>query len=347
MAKERRIKDPPGSIRKEQSNSSEEKYPHSKKATGIYDRFIASTGLQLILIILLPLVIYFKVVNYNFILDDETIIKNNVTSLSQLNNIGEAFKRDAFFRAPGLSLYQVYRPMQTVSFILDALISGANPWMYHFTNLLLHVLTCIALYFFLQFLNLRKITAFLGTMIYSVHPLLAGNVSWISARGDLLIGLLSILLLLTMGYYYKTNKPILFILHVLIFLAAVFTKETIIVFPVIMLMFYFLFLKTKGTDKRIIKNRDKRIIKFAAAWILIDALYFAIKMGYFPENHPATVFGIPAFIKNLDSLPAILSKVFIPISLPLFPFFDTFSVTSGLIIIVLLIYAAILLYKKK
>jgi protein O-mannosyl-transferase len=273
----KKIKKPVDTAKNKISIPSDNKQSPFTKPSTLYYKFSVNTGLQLLLIILFPIFIYLKVVNYSFIDDDNVIIKNNLTTFSNLHNIGEAFLTDDFFRAPGISPYSFYRPFQTLSYMVDASISGANPWLYHFINLMLHVITCIALYFLLRYFNFKKVTAFFGTLFFSVHPLLAGAVSWISARGDLLIGLAGVLLFLTMGYYFKTNKIALFILHCFIFLIAVFTKETIMLFPLVFLLYYLIFLRNK--------KKDNRIIRFIVTWSLISALYIFIKFHIFWTIH--------------------------------------------------------------
>ena len=49
-----------------------------------------------------------------------------------------------FFENSFLSEYDLgfYRPMQTVSFMFDAMIGGNDAFIYHTTNLILHFLTC-------------------------------------------------------------------------------------------------------------------------------------------------------------------------------------------------------------
>jgi len=151
---------------------------------------------HIIILIFVPFILYLKVLNFDFVFDDILIIKGNIKVLEHLSNILEAFRRDAFFNNKGELLF--YRPMQVISFMIDASIGGINPLFYHFTNLVLHIATGIALYFLLRTLSVEGFTAFLFSLLFSVHPVLASGVSWIPSRGDLLIGLFSILSLLAL-----------------------------------------------------------------------------------------------------------------------------------------------------
>ncbi len=307
----------------------------SIKAAELITRFSENTTLQLAIIVLVPLIVFLKVVNFEFILDDIMIIRNNIDVISNLNNIKEAFTRDAFFVKPGTSFY---RPIQTVGLMFDAAISGINPWMYHFTNLLLHILTGVALYYLLRFFNFKKLTAFLGTVLFTIHPLVTCAVSWIPSRGDLYIGLFGILLFLTMGYYFRTKKNIFFILHVMIYTLTIFSKETVVLFPVLLILYYFFFLKEE-------KHTD--FYKYIISWFSVSAFFFVIKSIFVTEKLSSNEFGIPALIKNLSFLPVVLSKVFIPFNLPIYPFYDAFSMISGLLIMIVLGYYAVSLYRRK
>ncbi|MEI2709189.1 MAG: hypothetical protein V9E96_09285 [Chitinophagaceae bacterium] len=114
---------------------------------------------------LLPFFIYIKTTGFQFIdFDDVAIIKNNYPILSDIKNIGWAFKTDAFLTTTG----DFYRPLQTVVFFIDAFIGGERPWIYHLSNVLLHILTVVSLYSLLKKLGSRNLTALFIALIFSV-----------------------------------------------------------------------------------------------------------------------------------------------------------------------------------
>ena len=186
-------------------------------------------------LIILPVIIYVQSVNFDYTnFDDNGIILQKFDIVGNIHKIDTAFKVDAFFNKNG----DFYRPVQNVSFMLDAQVSGSKLWMFHITNLLIHILTCISLYYFLRFLSLKKYTAFLLALLFAVHPLFASGVGWVPSRGDILIGLFGIQLFMTFGMYFKTGRLIYLVLHVLLFLVTLFTKETAVIFPVFLLYYY-------------------------------------------------------------------------------------------------------------
>jgi tetratricopeptide (TPR) repeat protein len=287
---------------------------------------------QLIILLLLPFFIYIKVAGYEFIdMDDISIISNNYHIIGSIKNIGIAFKTDAFISATG----DFYRPVQTVSFMIDALIGKDKPWIYHLSNLIYHLLTVLALFTLLRKLGLKNSIAFLMSLIFAIHPVLSSNVSWIAARGDILVGLWGILMLLTFHNFTKTKKQIQFFLHVLIFMTALFTKETTVAFPLIFLLYYFVVLKEKFNAKT--------LVPFVVLWALALSVFFYMRSKVVINTPPDFILGIKPFISNLAALPILLGKFFVPVVLSTMPLFTNIATLIG---VVVLIFCLIFLYQS-
>jgi protein O-mannosyl-transferase len=80
-----------------------------------------------------------------------------------------------------------YRPMMTISLILDAQIGGASPFIYHFTDIVIHLLASCLLFLFFKKLNYRKDLSFFFALIFAIHPVLSQAVGWIPGRNDTLL----------------------------------------------------------------------------------------------------------------------------------------------------------------
>lgn len=260
-------------------------------------------------------------------MDDHAIILNNLGILSDFKNIHIAFTTDAFLNKHG----DYYRPIQTVSFMIDAFIGKEKPWIYHLTELMYHLLTVISLYYLLIFIQLKKTTAFLFALLFSLHPLLAAAISWVPARGDVLIGLFGILLLLSFTQYFKTKKPIYLLVHSLLFLTASFTKETTILFPFIFILFYFIHLKQKIVFKE--------WIPFIIIWLGAITVFMIARSNVVIGTPPDFIFGIQPFIQNIATIPIAIGKFFIPVNLSTLPLFETsFTGIGCILLLVILIY---------
>jgi len=140
-----------------------------------------------IVISILVIFSYIKVFNFDFSgLDDKLLLITNFDFFKDLSNIPAAFETDAFIKDLNSPFY---RPIQTVSFIIDSQFIGDKPdtTVFHFVNMLIHILNSILVYIFLKKVqNNDKVSLLLG-LIYAVNPLFVLTVAWIPARGDLLV----------------------------------------------------------------------------------------------------------------------------------------------------------------
>jgi len=107
-----------------------------------------------------------------------------------------------------------YQPLSWVTFGLDYLLWGMNPFGYHLTNLLLHAANAVLVYFLAfrllslavpatdsQDLSLR-ISAGLAALFFAIHPLRVESVAWATQRRDILSALF---FLLTIHLYLWAN----------------------------------------------------------------------------------------------------------------------------------------------
>jgi tetratricopeptide (TPR) repeat protein len=274
----------------------------------IFDRFEEHPIWHILILLIVPFFIYIKTVGFDLIhLNDNDIFIN----------------KDAY----------LFRPVSNLSFALDTIIGSGRTWIYHLSNLVYHLLTVLSLYSLLRFLKIKNLAAFIVSFFFALHPLLAGAVSYVPARPDVLVGLWIILSLLTFGTYIKTRKVLHLILHILFFALAVFTKETTILFPALLLFYYYFILNEK--------INSKKTVLFFTAWMVIIALFFFLRSKVITTDLSAGAIGIDAFINNLPTLPILLVKVFIPVNLSTMPLFESSFATLGYIVFLFLFIVVI------
>jgi len=301
----------------------------------LLDRFEKQTIWHIVILVLLPFFVYIKTSGFEFInFDDTAIITNNFNVLSNIHNIGLSFKTDAFISMHG----DYYRPLQTVTFFIDTFLGSGRPIYFHITNLLLHLLTVLSLYFFLRSLKIKNLAALFGALLFSVHPLLASSVSWVPSRGDLLLGLFGVLLFTCFDRFFVTGKKIYFFLHFLLFTLAIFSKETALLFPILLLMHYFLVLKEKSI---------KKLAPFVVMWIAPLVLFYILRSKVVIGSPPAFIFGIGPFMQNLPAIPIVFAKMLIPASLSTMPLFDNTFTTIGTFLLIAAFILIIRLCVKK
>ena len=281
-----------------------------------------------LLIGILALVLYFQSIFFGYVkLDDIAIIVNKGDYLADFSNIIDAFRKDAFTNDVG----NFYRPLQTVSFILDSQIAGSNSWMYHLTNVILHIIACCLIFKMFDKLKYSRNVSLIAGVIYAVHPLFTHAVCWIPSRNDLLITVFCLLSFIYFIKYLENGSYLDLSIHFLALLLALFSKETALGFPLLCALYVIL------KENKI--KLSKQNMVFATLWIIAGLIWFLIRYSNIGLEWTENEFGIKPLLKNLLVLPEIIAKFFVPFFISVLPTFKTHTSTVGILIIVGLIVA--------
>lgn len=109
--------------------------------------------------------------------DDVNVYENpDIQSLS-----GENIKR-IFTR----SIIGNYNPLPILSFAIEHALFGMNPSAMHVTNLILHILSCLLVFFVGMRLKLSHTAALIVALLFALHPMRVESVAWITERKDVL-----------------------------------------------------------------------------------------------------------------------------------------------------------------
>lgn len=89
-----------------------------------------------------------------------------------------------------------WHPLTWLAHMADVELYGLNPAGHHFSSLLLHAANAILLFFFLRRATGSRPAALAAAALWTVHPLRAESVVWISERKDVLAAFFGLLALL-------------------------------------------------------------------------------------------------------------------------------------------------------
>ncbi|MBU4536866.1 glycosyltransferase family 39 protein, partial [Patescibacteria group bacterium] len=188
-------------------------------------KIFSKPWLPFMVIAVLGFLIYSQTLFFDFTyLDDNTLILDNQSFLSNPLNVFEAFRTDVFHIFNHSAFY--YRPILTISFMFDYQIGGVNPFVYHFSNLIFHILAVCLLFVFLRKINYKKDISFLFSLLYLSHPVLTQAVAWIPGRNDSLVTIFILASFVCFIHFLNRNQTKYFIFHLLFFTLDIFTKET-------------------------------------------------------------------------------------------------------------------------
>src|SRR6201997_4408958 len=136
------------------------KQPKSTQATQPQQVFFQNKRLQLILISVFVFFMYARTVSYEYIgLDDTTLIETNYKFIKNFSNVPIAFTKHVMYSGTNSDNEKdYYRPMLTLSFMIDTHIAGnTKPRWYHFANILYHLTACLLLFVLLNKLQVNPI----------------------------------------------------------------------------------------------------------------------------------------------------------------------------------------------
>ncbi len=281
-------------------------------------------------IIIIGFVFYLQAFFFDFsYLDDNNLILNNQYFLSNLSNIFQSFSIDVFHIFNHSAFY--YRPLLTISFIFDYQLGGVAPFIYHFTNIWLHILSACLAFIFFKKLDYRKDFAFLFSIIFLVHPVLTQAVAWIPGRNDSLLAVFIFPTFIFFINYLKEQKIGSLILSLFFLALALFTKESAAV-AIPLMLFYLLFFYRKKERKVSFKQLYFFLGSIGIAILWFISRYIALKNS--------TSIGLSDMIKSIYfNFPAVIQfigKIFLPFNLNVLPTMRDTTFIYGIISIILL-----------
>ncbi|HAY34255.1 MAG TPA: hypothetical protein PK536_13475, partial [Ignavibacteria bacterium] len=142
-----------------------------------------------LIIIVISYIVFYNSLHNEFVFDDESVIVNNA-SIQNTDNIVKYFSgEEGFHKVIG----KYYRPLVSASYAVDFSIWGLDPYGFHLTNLIIHIIACLLLFKILSLLfsryKYRNIFSLFGALIFAVHPIHTEAVSWISGRTDSMVSM--------------------------------------------------------------------------------------------------------------------------------------------------------------
>lgn len=216
--------------------------------------------------------VFYPGLHGGFVFDDYANIVTNqalrITNLQWKTLLAASFSGDA---GP------LKRPLSLLSFSLNIYLNGLNPTAFKITNLIIHLITSLTIYWLAKLILIADSTirnkeinnqqlhfiAIATTLAWSIHPIQVTSVLYVVQRMTSLAALFSVL---SLNFYLRARlsqlkgktKPINFVLSLLIFYPlAIASKETGILVPLYILIIEILFLRfaiTKSKSSATLRN---------------------------------------------------------------------------------------------
>ncbi|MBI3090229.1 MAG: tetratricopeptide repeat protein [Candidatus Tectomicrobia bacterium] len=207
----------------------------------------------------------------DFTYDDGLVIAGNPFILSWAN-LSDFLSARYLARSGELS----YRPIVTLSYMVDAAIWGVRPFGFHLTNLLLHALN-VTLWWLLVRTWLSPVPAFGVALLAAVHPAPSEAVLAIAYREELLFTLFGLAMLLLLATRLRQGRALSSGACVgvwVCFALALLSKEMALSLPLIVLL---LMCWRPAGVARIAVERLRRHGLLLAGLLLCSAAYLVLR----------------------------------------------------------------------
>ena len=266
--------------------------------------------IYLAVIFLVTLGIYWNALKGDFIWDDQGLILESASYLKEWGNIFSSFTRPFFGTTP------FYRPLLLVSFIFDYQLWGLQPFGFHLSNVLVHALNGCMVYLLAFFLFKQRIFAFTAGLLFASHPIQTEAVAWISGRNDVLLtffSLITIICFITWQQSKGRKRVFTYAGFLLGYCCVLFTKESGIIVPVLIILINYFFRNTLPLTLGVIK---KAYLPLG----LISVLYICIRM-YLLGGGDLAIDGLATF----QTFSGVIFTYAYYFKMLLFPVFQTAS----------------------
>jgi tetratricopeptide (TPR) repeat protein len=211
-----------------------------------------------------------------------------------------------------------YQPLTILSYLFDYQFFKLKPFGYHLTNLILHLLNCLLVFWFIYLLSRNLALSFLTSLLFAIHPLRVESVVWISERKDVLYAFFYLSALISYLYYlFKEKNSKFYLLSLFLFLCSLLSKSMAVTLPLILLLLDY-YLKRKPERAVLLDKIPFFILTLLSSLIVVFGII--LFGGIRPGSHYS-------FLSMLSvasyAIVFYLTKLFLPLKLScLYPFYN-------------------------
>ena len=199
---------------------------------GLLKQSPGNHGIRLAICLLLAaitLAVFGQTIRYQFVnFDDDLYVYNTPAIKAGLTPKGVAA---AFTNQHAHN----WHPLTTISHMLDCQLYGLNAGGHHATNVILHTIAVLLLFWVLEQMTGTTWRSALVAALFAVHPLHVESVAWVSERKDILSAVFFFLMLLAYSRYVRAPSVMPYVAVTVLFAAGLMSKPMLVSAPIILL----------------------------------------------------------------------------------------------------------------
>jgi protein O-mannosyl-transferase len=183
-----------------------------------------------ICVAVLTWVVFGQTLRHDFVnYDDPRYVYENTKITGGLNINGIAW---AFSHIHSMN----WHPLTTISHMLDCQLYGLKAGWHHFTNVLLHTVTAILLFFALRQMTGALWRSAFVAAVFAIHPLRVESVAWIAERKDVLSGVFFMVTLLAYVHYVRAPSIGRYLTVAFVAALGLMSKPMLVTLPFVLLL---------------------------------------------------------------------------------------------------------------
>jgi protein O-mannosyl-transferase len=272
-----------------------------------------------IVLILAILAVFWQVNQYDFVnLDDQIYVTEN-------DHIQSGITWQGFRWAFGTTYAEFWHPLTWLSLMLDNQLHGLNAGGYHLTNLILHIMSTLLLFWLFNRMTGALWRSAFVAVLFALHPLHVESVAWIAERKDVLSTFFWMLTLCL--YVYYTEKPVIkrYLPVLFGFACGLMSKSMVVTMPVIMILLdywplkRFQWKKTESNQMGVARGKNLLWLLWEKTPFFILSALFSILTIHAKYKPLVQHFSLNSRIANASvSFTVYLEKTFWPYDLAVF-----------------------------
>jgi protein O-mannosyl-transferase len=203
-----------------------------------------------------------------------------------------------------------YEPLSMLTYMAEYRFFQLNPFAYHCTNMLLHIINSLLVFALIYCLSGNYATALLVGLLFAVHPLRVESVAWISERKNVLSVLFYFLSLLFYLRYFKRRSPKYYGLSLLSLFLSLLSMSLAVSQPFVLLLIDYV--NGRKLDK---KSLLEKIPFFAIVALFAVIAILVIQKSYGPIPVLYPVSAVTTFCTPFYGVVFYLVKSVLPLRL--------------------------------
>ena len=126
-----------------------------------------------------------------------------------------------------------YRPLVSLSFMIEHALFGLNPVYFNLTNVFIHLASACVVFFLINLLLTNRVIAFFTALLFVVHPIHWEAVCNISGRAILLSGFFVLSSFLCYMVFHQRKSITAYVGSLILFALGLLSKESAAMLPIV------------------------------------------------------------------------------------------------------------------